>query len=359
MRKKVITVLGARPQFIKASVVSAALAKADIEEIIVHTGQHFDKNMSDIFFEEMGIPQPKYNLNIHSLPHGAMTGRMMEELEKILIVEKPDMALVYGDTNSTLAGAMAAKKLNIKIAHIEAGLRAFTYSLPEEMNRVLTDRISDLLFCPTKVAIENLKDEGFDHFKNVHYLFVGDVMYDVALTFSKNNQSKILDTLHLQPGKYILSTIHRNENTDSKENLSNIINALNEINKEYKIVLPIHPRTKQKLTEWNIAIEFTTIEPVGYLDMIKLLENCRLVISDSGGIQKEAYFFQKNCINLRNETEWTDLIDAGANINAGNKKEHILSAYSTIKNYNTDFSQKIFGNGDAATIIVREMMKLL
>jgi UDP-GlcNAc3NAcA epimerase len=355
---KIVTILGARPQFIKASVVSNVFKDSGtINEIILHTGQHFDEKMSNIFFQEMMIPKPKYNLEIHSLSHGAMTGRMIEEIEKILLIEKPDAVLVYGDTNSTLAGAIAAKKLNFILIHIESGLRAFSYSLPEEMNRVLTDRISNLLFCPSKEAIINLTNEGFNNFE-CKFLNVGDVMYDACLKFSNNN-SKILEKLDLKPSSYVLSTIHRNENTDNIENLKNIISALNEISKETRVILPIHPRTRNLIFLNNISIDFNIIDPIGYIDMMKLISNCTIVISDSGGIQKEAYFNKKNCLNLRNESEWKELIDNKNNINVGNKTESIINAYNNRFELNQNYESDFYGSGNSSQLIVSEILKFL
>ena len=307
---KIVTVIGARPQFIKASSLSREISKhAAIDEVIIHTGQHFDKNMSKIFFDEMEIPIPKYNLEINSLSHGAMTGRMLEEIEKVLLIEKPDWLVVYGDTNSTLAGALAAKKMHIKVAHIEAGLRSFDSKMPEEINRILTDNISDMLFCPTESAIENLTNEGFFK-KNVKIVKCGDIMYDSAMYY-KNKAKNSLDITN----GFILATIHRQENTDDREKLSKIISSFNELVKlGERIILPIHPRTKKLIEKFNLKVDFTIIEPVGYLEMIDLLDKCKIVITDSGGLQKEAYFFNKFCITLRDTTEWVELIENEVNI---------------------------------------------
>ena len=308
---RILTVVGARPQFVKAAAVSRAFLRADnIQEIIVHTGQHYDNNMSDVFFEEMDIPRPNYNLQINSSSHGVMTGRMIEGLEELILKEKPDYVLIYGDTNSTLAGAIAASKIHIPIAHVESGLRSFNMRMPEEINRILSDRLSALLFCPTPQAIENLKKEGFENFTS-NIVFSGDVMFDAALYYIQKSEesSKIIQRLDLDKERYILSTIHRAENTDDVTNLSTIFNALRELTKESKVVLPMHPRTKKLIQSHNIdTTGIYIIDPVGYFDMLQLIKNARLIITDSGGLQKEAYFFHKPCITTRNETEWTELI---------------------------------------------------
>ena len=350
---KILTILGARPQFIKAGTVSREIAKYnDIDEIIVHTGQHYDTNMSDIFFEEMKIPKPNYFLGIGGKTHGAMTGQMMEKIEEVALREKPDWVLVYGDTNSTLAGALVASKLHIKLAHIEAGLRSFNMKMPEEINRILTDRVSNILFCPTKTAVDNLKNEGFDSFdcKVVHS---GDVMYDGALFYKKLAKKppyKIEDN-------FILCTTHRAENTDNENRLKSIFEALNEIGEEREIVLPLHPRTKKIVQALNIDTQnLTIIEPVGYLEMVWLIDNCALVMTDSGGLQKEAYFFQKPCITLRDETEWVELVEHGFNILVGADREKIINTY---KNYSSLFtvhsSLNLYGNGDASKIIIEKL----
>ena len=335
---KIITILGARPQFIKASAVSREISKyKEIEEIIIHTGQHFDKNMSDVFFEEMSIPKPDYNLNINSLSQGAMTGRMIEEIEKVLLKEKPDVIMVYGDTNSTIAGALAAKKLHIKVIHIEAGLRSFNNNMPEEINRILTDRISDYLFCPTDIAVKNLKKEGFDNL-DCKVIKCGDVMQDVAIYY--DNFAKKLD-LNL-PSEFILTTIHRAENTDDINRLKNIIDALNEISKEIKIVCPIHPRTRNIIADNNIDVDFIIIEPVSYLEIVYLLKNCKLVMTDSGGLQKEAYFFKKLCLTLRDETEWLELVTNGFNKLVGANSKSIISGFEEFKSKKVDFNIDLY-----------------
>jgi UDP-GlcNAc3NAcA epimerase len=354
---KIITVVGARPQFIKASAISREIAKYfDIQEIIVHTGQHFDKNMSEIFFNEIHIPKPLYNLDVNMLNHGAMTGRMLEKIEKILIDDAPDLVLIYGDTNSTLAGALAASKLHIPVAHVESGLRSFNMKMPEEINRILSDRISDFLFCPTLTAVNNLKQEGFENFCN-KIILSGDVMYDSVLFYSElaEQKSKIVTNLNLQ--NYILCTLHREENTNDLNNLASIIDALNITNKKIPVVLPLHPRTKKLLKQNNITMNFNNIEPVGYLDMMQLLKHCSLVVTDSGGLQKEAFFFKKNCVTLRNETEWIELVENGFNIIAGSDKNKICGCIEEMLNKKSDFSLSLYGNGDASKIIIKELKK--
>ncbi len=356
---KVITVIGARPQFVKAAVVSKEfLNYSDIEEVIVHTGQHFDSKMSDIFFEQMKIPLPKYNLNINNLGHGAMTGQMLEGIENILLAEKPDCLMIYGDTNSTLAGSLAAKKLHIKVAHVEAGLRSFNMKMPEEVNRILTDRISDLLFCPTDKAIENLKNEGFEHF-NCKIVKNGDVMQDAAIYYSRFAQKPDFEV----PDKYILATIHRAENTDQTERLFSIFSALLEISETIPVILPIHPRTKIILEREKEKLNFQNsnlkiVEPVGYLEMLYLLKNCSLVTTDSGGLQKEAFFFAKPCVTLREETEWIELVDNGFNVIAGYKKDIILNAFNKMLSTTIDFNINLYGNGQASRVVAEEIRKL-
>jgi len=353
---KILTILGARPQFIKAGSVSREIVKhEDIQEIIIHTGQHFDTNMSDIFFDEMKIPKPHYNLGINGKSHGAMTGEMLEKIEEILLSEKPDWVMVYGDTNSTLAGALAASKLHIKIAHVEAGLRSFNMKMPEEINRILTDRVSSILFCPTQSAIANLKDEGYDNISTCKIVKNGDVMQDGALFYAKF--SKKPDNLYVKKS-YILSTIHRAENTDDKERLKNIIDALNEIAKGTQIVLPIHPRTKNILQKNNFELNenIHVIEPVGYLQMIWLIQNSSMIMTDSGGLQKEAFFFKKPCITLRDETEWVELIENNFNVLAGADTAKIISTCKDHK-FNTNFEIDLYGMGRASEIIIRELLK--
>ncbi len=351
---KIVTVLGARPQFVKAATVSRALTKSGIDEVIVHTGQHHDQNMSQVFFDEMEIPTPHYNLEIQGLNHGAMTGRMLEKIEEVLVKEKPDYVLVYGDTNSTLAGALAAIKLHIPVAHVEAGLRSFEMKMPEEVNRILTDRISKVLFCPTQTAINNLQNEGY---KNIdcEIVLAGDVMYDAVLHYRQKikTHSTIIQKENLTDKPFVLVTIHRAENTNDPKRLTEICEALNEIQKEQQVVLPLHPRTKAYLKSQNLKLDAKVIDPVGYFDMLALLDHCSLVMTDSGGLQKEAYFFNKYCITLRDQTEWVELVEAGANSIVGADKSKILSAYRANKNLKLMNSKPLYGNGDAAEAIAR------
>lgn len=347
----VVTIVGARPQFVKAAVVSRAFsAHKDIEEIIVHTGQHFDANMSDIFFEEMRIPKPKYNLGVSGLSHGAMTGEMLKGIEEILIKEKPDWVLVYGDTNSTLAGALAASKLHIKVAHVEAGLRSFNMKMPEEINRILTDRISNILFCPTETAVNNLKKEGFENF-NAKVINVGDVMLDAVKFYSEFAPECSYKE------DFVLATIHRAENTDSIERLQNIFRAFNEIAREMKIVLPLHPRTKKILEQNKIETNnIDIIAPVGYFEMLSLLKGCKMVATDSGGLQKEAYFFQKPCLTLRDETEWVELVTSGTNQIVGTDFKIILNGFKHFKSVKLNFDSSLYGIGTAGNEIALNLL---
>ena len=344
--KKIVTILGARPQFVKAAVLSRIIKKHNnIEEIIVHTGQHFDSNMSAIFFDEMMIPKPKYNLEINSMSHGAMTGLMLLEIEKVLIEEVPDAVVVYGDTNSTIAGALAAKKMHIKVVHIEAGLRSFNMKMPEEINRIATDRISDLLSCPTETALDNLKKEGYD---NLQILVEkhGDIMKDAVSyygQFSKEKSSIIIDE-KLQKNHFVLATIHRQENTDDEKKLRSIFLGLEEIHKTHTVILPMHPRTKAVLNKLSIHPKIQMIEPVGYYDMLELLKNCSMVITDSGGLQKEAFFNKKQCIVVREETEWVELVAYGFAKVVGSNTKKILQTFDTYKEMKKDFSVELYGN---------------
>jgi len=355
---KIVTVIGARPQFIKAAALSREFLKhKNIEEIIIHTGQHFDKNMSAVFFEEMDIPTPKYNLAINSVGHGAVTGRMLEGIEKILLKEKPNILLVYGDTNSTLAGALAAKKLHIKVAHVEAGLRSFNMNMPEEVNRILTDRIADYLFCPTATAVSNLMNEGYNNIVT-KIINCGDVMQDAAIYYAKESESKSTIIKKLSIDKFILCTLHRAENTDNPNRLKAIIEALNHINNSTPIVLPLHPRTRKKIDELNIKLNLKTIAPIGYFDMIELLKKCSLVVTDSGGLQKEAFFFKKNCVTIRDETEWIELVENKLNILSEPNKSAIIIAINNSINKNSDFNINLYGNGNACKNICTELFKL-
>jgi UDP-GlcNAc3NAcA epimerase len=313
MSRRILSVVGARPQFIKAAAVSRAMARThEFTEIMLHTGQHFDDDMSDIFFRELGIPHPSYHLAINGGLHGEMTGRMLVEIEAVLVEEKPDVVLLYGDTNSTLAGALAAAKLHLPIAHVEAGLRSFNREMPEETNRVLTDHVSTWLFCPTSAALANLAREGIT--AGVHH--VGDVMYDAALDAVRRarTESRIVKTLSLAPGGYALATVHRPDNTDTRQALVRVLEYLRHAARDRPIVFPLHPRTRAAAGRFGLNFEgLMVIPPVGYLDMAQLLENCDIVFTDSGGLQKEAYFHRKPCITLRKETEWIETLNAGWN----------------------------------------------
>ncbi len=358
---KIVTILGARPQFIKAGSISREILRRkqtgiNIEEVIVHTGQHYDSNMSDIFFDEMKIPKPDYFLGIGSKSHSAMTGQMMEKIETLLLKEKPDWVMVYGDTNSTLAGAITASKLHIRIAHVEAGLRSFNMDMPEEINRILTDRISSLLFCPTQTAVDNLKNEGVDQWKTgAKVVMSGDVMQDGALFYQKLAQKPLGITIK---NDFILCTIHRAENTDDNKRLSDIISSLNKIAKTRQIILPLHPRTKKLISLNNFdTSNLTIIDPVGYLNMVWLINACKLIITDSGGLQKEAYFFAKPCITLRKETEWVELVDVGVNQLVEPTECNIVTAINSYKDFaSSSFSNKIYGKGDASINIIKKLL---
>jgi UDP-GlcNAc3NAcA epimerase len=356
-KPKIISVVGARPQFVKVAMISRQFAETpDVAHVVIHTGQHFDANMSELFFREMAIPRPDYNLGINSISHGAMTGQMLEAVEKLLIEEKPQLVLVYGDTNSTLAGALAAAKLGVIVAHVEAGLRSYDMNMPEEINRTLTDRLSNLLFCPTTTAVRNLEKEGFgmlDH----EVVLSGDVMYDASLHYRSiaEKKSTIIDDLGLQD--FVLCTTHRAGNTDDPTKLRSIIEALNDISNEIDVVLPLHPRTRESLSRADIEVACTIMEPVGFFDMIQLLRHCKLVVTDSGGLQKEAYFYEKPCITLRETTEWVELIDAGCNILAGSSGDAIREAYDKMLTASPDFSKRLYGDGSAARRIVEEVKR--
>ena len=349
---KIVTIVGARPQFIKAAAVSREFSNhSNIEEIIIHTGQHFDANMSDVFFEELKIPKPHYNLAINSLGHGAMTGRMLESIEEVLLKEKPNWVMVYGDTNSTIAGALAAKKLHIKVAHVEAGLRSFNIKMPEEVNRILTDRISDILFCPTEEAIKNLNQEGFAGL-DCRIIKNGDVMQDAALFYNDSSKKPKVDF----PENFILVTLHRAENTDDISRLNAIIDSLNKIHAKTPVVWLIHPRTKKIISKENIKVDFQILDPIGYLEMIYMLQNCKMVMTDSGGLQKEAFFFKKNCITLRDETEWVELVENGFNMVVGADPEKIEDAYFTMIEKDNNFDVNLYGNGLASKVIAQNLI---
>jgi UDP-GlcNAc3NAcA epimerase len=358
---KLITVLGARPQFIKASVVSGAFRQlASVEELLVHTGQHFDSNMSDVFFEELGMAAPAYNLNIHGGGHGEMTGRMLSEVEKVLLAEKPDAVLVYGDTNSTLAGALAAVKLHIPVAHVEAGLRSFNMTMPEEVNRILTDRISRWLFTPTAFASEQLIREGCDV---THIQEVGDVMYDVALHHGARigADGRVMQRLGLAPHSYVLATVHRAENTDSPERLEAIVGAIDLIAEQTPVVWPLHPRTRAILEKSGrlsrLSRNVNLIDPLGYLDMVQLEKHAALIATDSGGVQKEAFFFQVPCVTLRDETEWMELIDSGWNRLASPVSSAAVAEAVFVAMGSRGRSVFPYGKGDAAQQIAARLLQ--
>ena len=349
--QRILTIIGARPQFIKASVVSRAIAELDgVEEIMLHTGQHFDANMSDIFFDQLSIPRPDIQLDIHGGSHGEMTGRMLAEIEQAIMIHNPDRVLVYGDTNSTLAGALAAAKLHVPVAHVEAGLRSFNRHMPEEINRILTDQLSDLLFCPTDTAVENLRNEGFDS-KTARVLQVGDVMQDAAIFFAKRAVPPLGFEL---PQGFILATLHRAENTDDPKRLTSIVAALNRVHSEIApVVLPLHPRTRNRVEQLGLTLSVHLIEPVGYFEMVWLLSQSGLVLTDSGGVQKEAFFFGKAGVTMRDQTEWVELIQAGANELVGADKSKILDATTRHLGRSVLDSQKLYGGGQAAVKIAR------
>ena len=354
MRLKLLTIIGARPQFIKAAAFSNTVKNyPEVKEVIVHTGQHYDKNMSKVFFDELSIPKPKYILTSGGKSHGEMTGYQLNEIEKIILLESPDYVIVYGDTNSTLAGALAAVKLHIPIVHIESGLRSFNSRMPEEINRILTDRISTLLFCTSKTAVENLYNEGFKAFPS-RIFQVGDIMFDSIKLFSsmKNND------LNFNP-PFALCTIHRQENTNNVNRITEIFEGLNYISNEINIKLPLHPRTRNILNSLQIELNdnIEVLEPLSYNDFIGLMEHSEIIISDSGGIQKEAYFLKKNCIILRDETEWTELIDSGNNILVGANKNRLKEAFRKRKKLNQNFSDFIYGDGNTAEKIIFELLK--
>lgn len=321
---KIVSIVGARPQFIKVKPISDQLRKHKVTHIVIHTGQHYDYRMSKIFFEQLDIPEPEYNLGVGSCFPGKQTGLMLEKIEEVLIKEKPDIVMVYGDTNSTLAGALATAKLNIPIAHVEAGLRSYRQDMPEEVNRVLTDHISRLLFCPTRSAVDNLKKEGIVN--NVY--LVGDVMYDILKLKVKNQRLEILQKFRIKPKEYFLLTIHRKQNTDNTTNLRSIISALKQV--KGKIVFPIHPRTRKALKQNNITIgrndNFLIVDPLGYLDMLTLEKNADKIITDSGGVQKEAYWLNVPCVTLREETEWVETLDKKSNILVGSEVGSIVNS---------------------------------
>jgi UDP-GlcNAc3NAcA epimerase len=359
---RIVTVVGARPQFIKAAAVSRVIRDSyahKICEVIVHTGQHHDENMSKVFFDQLDIPRPDFNLEIAGGPHGQMTGRMLEAIEQVILAQKPDWVVVYGDTNSTLAGALAAAKLRIPVAHVEAGLRSFNMQMPEEINRILTDRVSTLLFCPTETAVRNLRNEGTE--KGVHQ--VGDVMFDVALFYGDRarSQSTILKTLNLNDKSFVLATCHRAENTDNARNLEQILSALSGINSQHlPVILPLHPRTRKKVEDFGLDRLINGLvmtEPLPYLDMIALEQAAKVILTDSGGVQKEAFFHGVPCVTMREETEWTETVELDSNRLAGANRTQILEAFTSLTGSTMPRRKGTpYGSGDAAHRLVEQLI---
>ena len=379
---KIVTIIGARPQIIKAAALSRAIKNKfsnSITEIIVHTGQHYDENMSQVFFDELGIPEPNYNLNVGSGSHGKQTATMIAGIEDILLQEIPSAIVLYGDTNSTLAGAIAASKIHVPVVHIEAGLRSFNKAMPEEINRIMCDHVSTLLFSPTKTGFQNLQNEGFKaknekpfNANNPKIYHSGDVMFDNSLYFSEvaDEKTTIISKNNLHKNNFILATIHRNNNTDEPVRLNALFNALYKISEANKldVLLPLHPRTA-KLLEFNLEAElhqkikaskhFKIIPPVSFLEMIALEKNCKIVMTDSGGVQKEAFYFEKPCVILRTETEWVELVECGAAMIADADERKIMEAYKTLTSKTNMQFPKLYGDGKAAEFICEEMLENL
>ena len=380
MKKKIITIIGARPQIIKASALSRAIENRfsnQLEEILVHTGQHYDDNMSQVFFEELGIPKPKYNLSVGSGSHGVQTAKMIEGLEQIFLDEKPNAVLVYGDTNSTIAGSLAAAKIHIPVIHVEAGLRSFFKAMPEEINRISCDHMSTLLFTPTVTGLENLKNEGFSMVNPIKATIdqpavyhCGDVMYDNSLHFSKLSDKNATICLEhkLESNSFILCTIHRDTNTDNSTNLENIFSGLLQLveNTNLKLVLPLHPRTKSKIAE-NLSISLfekvksteniIIIPPVGFIDIIALQKNAKLIVTDSGGLQKEAFFFKKPCLILRDQTEWIEIVENGNAKLVGAKTEQIVNEGRKLLEEQHLTYPSFYGDGNAAQFIAERIIE--
>jgi UDP-GlcNAc3NAcA epimerase len=379
---KIVTIIGARPQIIKAAALSRAIKNNfsdKIKEIIVHTGQHYDENMSQVFFDELGIPAPDYNLNVGSGSHAKQTAAMLIGIEEILVKEKPNAIVLYGDTNSTLAGGIAASKIHVPVVHIEAGLRSFNKAMPEEINRIMCDHVSTLLFSPTQTGYRNLKHEGFKtdnqapfNRDNPKIYHSGDVMYDNSLYFSTVAEKKtdILKKYDLKNGQFILATIHRDNNTDNPSRLNALFSSLNRISTEngLDVILPLHPRTS-KLLEKNLdpALyrsitenkRFHIAAPASFLEMIALEKNCKIVMTDSGGVQKEAFYFERPCVILRSETEWIELVECGTAIIADADEKKILDAYKVLTSKTEMSFPKLYGDGKAAEFICEEMLKHL
>jgi UDP-N-acetylglucosamine 2-epimerase len=383
-RMKIVSVVGARPQFIKLAPLVRSFQKHPhqesnraIQHLIIHTGQHYDYSMNKVFFDELGIPEPDYNLEVGSGPHGWQTAEMMKREEEVLIKEKPDLVIVYGDTNSTLAGALASSKLGIILSHVESGLRSYNRSMPEEINRILADRCSDILFCPTENACKNLRKEGFSSIANKGKLVdlssddlfpatqsfplainVGDIMFDAALLGLEiaEEKSNALEKLKLQPKEYHLATLHREENSDDKKKLKSILDAFNEISKEKPIIFPVHPRTKKNLSAFHLSTsalnQVRMIDPVSYFDMLILEKNAYRILTDSGGMQKEAYFFGVPCITLREETEWVETLERGNNILTGANKNRIIDAVPQSSSGEHESPHYLYGDGQTAERIL-------
>lgn len=359
---KVLTVVGARPQFIKAAMVSKAFAEAEIEEIILHTGQHFDDNMSKIFFDQMGIPTPRYNLHIQERSHGKMTGKMLSGIEEVLIKEKPDFVLVYGDTNSTLAGALAARKLNIPIGHVEGGLRNFDFTIPEDVNRTLTDRLSTIIFCPTLTAMKNLELEGFLHF-DCKIVRTGDLMADSVYYFStllENNPELVDPAILSWPKESIVVTIHRQETT-RPEILREVVAFLNEIAQSHDVIFPVHPRTRNVLKDIGVPLASRILmsDPVGYLEMQHLLKTCSHVITDSGGLQKEAYLHGKKSLLLMDFTPWVELVEGGYSVTTTLQISAMKDAFQKSLILQGDFKNELYGKGVTRYEILNEIKALV
>lgn len=375
---KIVTVIGARPQIIKAAAISRAIRQhfcEEMQEIIVHTGQHYDNNMSQVFFDELGVPQPDYNLGVGSASHGMQTARMIEGIEDILLKEKPDCLVLYGDTNSTLAGAIAASKIHVPIVHVEAGLRSFNKSMPEEINRICCDHCSTLLFSPTATGFKNLINEGFNPDNKKKYTIdnpgiyhCGDIMYDNSKYFATiaDSKSQILERENLKGVDYVLCTIHRDNNTDQPKRLNSIFKALLAIADKTAVVLPLHPRTA-KLLEHNLQKDvfekvssnknIRLLPPASFLDMIVLERHAKMVVTDSGGVQKEAFFFQKPCLILRSETEWKEIVECGAAVITDANEQQIVKAYSDFTDNPPHNYPEFFGDGHAAEFICKEMLE--
>ncbi|MBP5643278.1 MAG: UDP-N-acetylglucosamine 2-epimerase (non-hydrolyzing) [Bacteroidales bacterium] len=366
---KIVTVIGARPQIIKAAALSRAIREhfaKEVQEVIVHTGQHYDDNMSQVFFDELGIPQPDYNIGVGSGSHGVQTAKMMEGIEEILLKEKPDAVVLYGDTNSTLAGAMAASKANIPVVHIEAGLRSFNKAMPEEINRICCDHCSTLLFSPTATGYRNLINEGI--MKGIYHC--GDVMYDNSKYFANiaDKKSHIIDNEGLRGVDYVLCTIHRDNNTDQPKRLNAIFKALLKISESKTVVLPLHPRTSKLLNtnlEKDLYNKITNnknikiLPPVSFLDMIVLERHAQMIATDSGGVQKEAFFFQKPCLILRSETEWKEIVECGSAVITDADEERIVESFNNFVENPPHNYPEIFGDGNAAVFIIKEMLENL